>query len=292
MMQGLVFDVKRYAIHDGDGIRTTIFLKGCPLACKWCHNPEGIKRGKELGYVETSCIHCGGCIDKCPNHALEMKAGRIFINSNCVMCGQCVDLCPTNSLKLFGVETSLDELKEILEKDRAFYNTSNGGITFSGGEVFGQPAFLLEALKLCKEMELNTAIETSLFTSYVYIKSVIPYIDQFIVDIKIMDSKEHEKYTGVKNELILENIKKIAHEDVNVLLRTPLIPGITATRSNLEAIGRFIKMLPRTINLELLNYNPLAESKYSLLGDDYKLGKLNPYTEAQVTEFYNIVEKA
>lgn len=287
---GIVFDIKRYAIHDGDGIRTTIFLKGCPLCCKWCHNPEGLDTKIQLGYIANTCMGCMRCIKRCKKGCLSIENGQIRISESCDACGECVEYCPTNSLKLIGQEMSLDRLRKEIEKDRIFYETTGGGVTFSGGEVFMQTEFLLDALKLCKEMGVHTTIESSFMTRFENIKKVLNYVDQFIVDIKLMNADMHKEYTGVSNEIILNNIQKLMEYDVSLLIRTPLIPNITATKENLVAIGEFVSKLEHTVDIELLNYNPLAESKYPMVQQEYTLNGLKPFTDSEVEKFYSYVK--
>ena len=287
---GIVFDIKRYAIHDGDGIRTTIFLKGCPLCCKWCHNPEGLDTKIQLGYIANTCMGCMRCIKRCKKGCLSIENGQIRISESCDACGECVEYCPTNSLKLIGQEMSLDRLRKEIEKDRIFYETTGGGVTFSGGEVFMQTEFLLDALKMCKEMGVHTTIESSFMTRFENIKKVLNYVDQFIVDIKLMNADMHKEYTGVSNEIILNNIQKLMEYDVSLLIRTPLIPNITATKENLVAIGEFVSKLEHTVDIELLNYNPLAESKYPMVQQEYTLNGLKPFTDSEVEKFYSYVK--
>lgn len=286
---GIVFDIKRYAIHDGDGIRTTIFLKGCPLRCKWCHNPEGLDASLQLGYIANTCMGCMRCINRCKKQCLSMKDGTIHISEDCDACGDCVDFCPTNSLKIIGQDMSLEQLRKEIEKDRIFYETTGGGVTFSGGEVFMQPEYLVSALQMCKEMGVHTTIESSFLTSFSHIEKVIGLVDQFIVDIKLMDSKLHKEFTGVDNSLILDNISKLMKYDVALLIRTPLIPNITATKDNLVSIGEFTRSLEHTVEIELLNYNPLAESKYPMIQQEYTLMGLKPFTDEEVQLFYSYV---
>ena len=271
MSTGIIFDLKRFAVHDGEGIRTTVFLKGCPLHCRWCHNPEGIKPLPEIAYHKTLCIKCHTCLEICPQVALKETAGYIERLSNCDNCRLCCDKCPTNALAAIGQTIEVKDLLELLKLDTVFYETSNGGITFSGGEPFEQAEFLLDCLIACKAAGLATALESCFYTDYSLIEKVLPYTDQFIIDIKLMNDADHQKYTGVSNTLILENIKRLADTSANILLRTPLIPQITDTKENLAAIAAFIYSLPRFIPHELLDYNPLAAAKYAMLQETYTL---------------------
>ena len=274
MTKGMIFDIKRFAIHDGKGIRTTIFFKGCPLKCLWCHNPEGFSIKKQLSYQSQSCFQCGNCIDNCPMKSIEFKNNEINILANCDSCGSCIEYCPSDALKLIGRCISVSELLDEIEKDRVFYSTSDGGITISGGEPFFQIDFLLAVLQACKKVGLQTAVETSFYCDYQDVEKVIPYVDQFIIDIKLFDEKMHEHYTGKTNKEILDNIRKLANTKTNILLRTPLIPKITDTKENLCSIRKFIRSLSREIEHELLDYNFLAPAKYAMLQKEYKLEKL------------------
>ncbi|MDD6467162.1 MAG: glycyl-radical enzyme activating protein [Erysipelotrichaceae bacterium] len=289
-MSGTIFDIKRYAIHDGTGIRTTVFFKGCPLRCMWCHNPEGLSCKPQLGYTQNTCMQCQRCIHVCRKKNLSLDNGSITIGQNCDLCEDCIDICPTNSLKMIGQTITLAQLEEIIKKDMIFYDTTDGGVTFSGGEVFLQPEFLRESLKLCHELGLHTTIESSFMTDFNWIEQVIPYVDQFIVDIKLMDEAMHQKYTGCKNQVILNNIRQLSTYDVPLLIRTPLIPNITATKENLQEIGAFLRSLPRKIEIELLNYNPLAESKYPMIQEEYQLKGAKPFSSKEMNVFEQYVK--
>jgi glycyl-radical enzyme activating protein len=276
-LKGTIFDIKRFAVHDGSGIRTAVFLKGCPLNCTWCHNPEGIDGSISLRYFEKQCIRCRSCLQSCPVNALSSSENdggfRIHVDhSICTRCGECVEICPSNALCFDGrVVDSSDVLMEIM-RDEDFYLTSGGGITLTGGDPLDQPEFSMEILKRCGDLGIHRTIETALFTSRNVIKSIVPLVDFFIVDLKIFDDGEHQKYTGVRNAVIFENFRLLVSliRDTSLpLVRIPLIPHVTATESNIKAIAQFVASVNPEIRIELLNYNPLARSKYRTLGKEF-----------------------
>ncbi|HOP88557.1 MAG TPA: glycyl-radical enzyme activating protein, partial [Acetomicrobium flavidum] len=204
---GLIFDVQRYSIHDGPGIRTTVFFKGCPLKCWWCHNPEGIDSGKELMYFEYKCMHCGTCAHVCPIGAIEFDGTPIIRRSMCIACGNCSAACPSDALKLIGREYTVGELMKEIERDVLYFDNSGGGVTFSGGEPLYQHEFLLEVLKECKKIDIHRTLDTSGFAPQEVLASVMDYVDLFLYDLKLIDEKEHIKYTGVSNAQIKENLR-------------------------------------------------------------------------------------
>lgn len=291
--KGNVFDIKRFATHDGLGIRTTLFLKGCPLRCKWCHNPEGLSASRQVLYMENKCIHCQTCVSISKHKGIECVDGRIVIHREIdENWDECVNMCPTRALSYDAKEYTVEQAFDELMKDKAFFN-HGGGFTFSGGEPFVQHEFLLELLKKCKEEGIHTAIESSFYTDIEIVKKVVPYIDQIYCDCKLFDEKEHIKYTGVSNEIIKSNITYLLtseHRD-KVTIRTPLIPFMSATMDNIAMISRFISGLYEDVKYELLNYNPLASSKYSYLDMDFCFEQ-NPerFTKDEMNEFYMCCE--
>ena len=293
MMQskGLIFDIKRFATHDGSGIRTTVFLKGCPLRCKWCQNPEGLIKSKQVLYMESKCIHCLSCVHACKKKGIVFKNNKIYVNRNCnEHWDQVCDVCPTLALCMDSKEYDVDSCMHEIMKDQIFFD-QNGGVTFSGGEPFLQTDFLIELLKKCKEKGIHTAIETSLYTDLENVKKAYPYLDQIYCDCKLYDSKLHETLTGVSNERILKNIQFLLESDKKeqVIVRTPLIPNMTATKNNIRSISCFLFSVYKDVQYELLNYNPLAQSKYAYLDMEYYFEE-NPklYTQEQMNFFYEI----
>ena len=296
--QHLVFDIKRFAVHDGPGIRTTVFLKGCTLHCPWCHNPEGLIAKKQLQFYTSSCIQCHHCVDVCPEQAVlplgKKQASLISIDRDqCNHSGECVQACPSQALKFDSQYMTPEMVLEEVLKDKIFYETSNGGVTFSGGDPLFNHTFLLQCIKLCKQQNLHVAIETALMKEWGIIEQLIDEVDLFIVDLKIYDDQEHDKIVGGSGELIKDNIQKLNELQENILLRTPLIPGYTTSKKNLRQIGEFYQMLAcknQDIKLELLNNNPYAVSKYENLGiiPDKLLSK-KKFSENEMNSFYKIV---
>jgi len=295
---GRVFDVQRFSTHDGDGIRTTIFLKGCPLKCAWCQNPEGISSEEHLIYFENKCINCRLCVKNCSNKSVVEKDNKICIIKEICTAKQnkiVIDSCPTNALAMDSKNYTLDEVVEIATKDKAFFKYG-GGVTLSGGEPFFQKDFTIALLKRLKEMRINTAIETSLFIASESIVEALPYLDMIFADLKIFDNEKHKASTGVSNELIKKNIKLILESNKKncVTIRTPLIPNFTANNNNIYDISKYIADIYPQVRYELLNYNPLAKSKYNLIDNlDYCFEE-NPkmYTVEQMKEFYKIAYSA
>ena len=293
--KGLIFDIKRFATHDGAGIRTTVFFKGCPLRCKWCQNPEGLNPAPQVLYMENKCMHCLSCVHACKNKGIQSDGKHIVLDRNVNEdWNAIVDNCPTLALKMDSSYYTVSECMEQILKDELFFKRE-GGVTFSGGEPFLQIDFLEAVLKECKIKNIHTAIETSLFTSLDHIKRVLPYLDQIYCDCKMYDSKLHNQYTGVNNKVILENIAFLLHSDKKdqVIVRTPLIPTMTAVQENIENISRFLVNQYENVQYEILNYNPLAQSKYAYLDMKYCF-KDNPklYTKEQMNFFYNIAKHA
>ena len=278
-MDGNIIDIKRFTLHDGPGLRSTVFLKGCGLRCAWCHNPEGIDNRIGLWYLPRQCIHCHTCLGVCPEKALSVDEGdelTIVINrQRCTNCGLCVEACPTNALAFDGRRLSGEAVAEILARDRQFYAESGGGITISGGDPLVQHGFALEILSLCKAAGLHTAVETGLQGSWDIIEAFLPVTDMFIVDLKIADARLHREYTGQDNGLIRGNYRRLVGQPGasgagrEILTRIPLIPGVTARQENIHAIARFVRDCNPGGQVELINFNPLAENKYLLMGRDH-----------------------
>jgi len=293
-LKGVVFDIKRFAVHDGPGIRSSVFTKGCALRCEWCQNPEGLENKINLWYFESRCIQCHKCIDVCPEKALSFgKSGEphILIDKNkCNNCGDCTQHCPTRALAFDSRLMSVDEVMDELIEDRAFYESSGGGITLTGGDPMFQHQFNLEILKQCRKEKLHTAIETSMFVGNEIFKKFINLVDLFIVDIKTFDSQLHQNFTGFKNSLIKTNFEMIAAENVDILVRIPMIPGFTDTEKNIKDIAAYVHSLKSDIRIELLNFNPLARDKYHLMNQDYKMeNDHRVFSEAAMNRFNSII---
>lgn len=264
-MKGKIINIQHYSLHDGPGIRTTVFFKGCPLKCLWCHNPESINYKDDLMYQRNNCTLCKRCLDVCENDALKLQGEQIIIDkSKCKSCFSCVENCYFEALYKKGQDYTVDEiLKEIL-KDEVFYEQSSGGVTFSGGEALMQDEFLLEVLKKCKEKNINTAIDTCGFVDFSKLQKTLNYCDIYLFDIKHMDSKIHKEITNVPNELILENLKKLSSLKANINIRLPLIKDINDDDKNISKLIEFLK----TINFNKINilpYHKMGQDKYEKL---------------------------
>ncbi len=290
MNSAYIFDIKRFGINDGAGIRTVFFLKGCPLSCLWCQNPEGLLPGIHLWYARHRCVGCKSCIGACPYAALSYGEQGVRIDEKaCVLCGNCVEICPTGALRFDAVEMTVEEALAEIEKDRVFYDASGGGVTLSGGECTASPNFSLELLAACKARGINTAIETCLHTQPKTLRAFLPVTDKIMADVKLIDPAAHKAATGVNNALILQNLLMLAKTDCDLLLRVPLIPGFTATEENIRAIGILIASLPRSIPVELLNYNPMCREKYEALHKIYPVGETRPLEAGQLLAFKDIL---
>ncbi len=270
MTSGLIFDIKKYAIHDGPGIRTTVFLKGCPLQCGWCHNPEGLSEAAQRLYIADRCIGCGLCIDACPQQALTRGPNGIVVDPDrCGSCYDCAETCPSEATQKVGRPVGVEEVLETIEQDRLFYDQSGGGVTFSGGEPLAQAAFLLELLKACGRRGFHRAVDTSGCADAGQLMAVADQTDLFLYDLKLMDSDRHRKYTGIPNEGILSNLELLARRGATVIVRIPVIPGVNTDDDNAVQTARFLTALPGIRRVHLLPYHNTARKKYRQLGMDY-----------------------
>jgi pyruvate formate lyase activating enzyme len=290
--KALVFDIKRFAVHDGHGIRTTVFFKGCPLRCKWCQNPEGLLSNKRLLYFQNNCIHCQRCVLFSKENQLVYKDNRPYINYEYEGdFDNLIKACPSNALRYDSEEYTIEKLIDKIKEDKVFFR-DNGGVTFSGGEPLNQKQFLIDILKKCKEENIHTAIETTMYESYEYIEKILPYLDLIYIDLKIFDDDKHKEYTGVSNKIIKKNIKSILQSEYKdkVIIRTPLIPTMSAYDNNIHSIASYIYHIYPDVKYELLNYNPLASSKYELV--DLKYGvdkKYKMFNKEDMKYYYEIV---
>lgn len=294
-MIGSVFDIRRFSTHDGEGIRTTIFLKGCPLRCHWCQNPEGLSLKPQLMYLENQCIHCGNCTKVCKNNSITLKDNKLYIDKNAAdQWEEPIDACPAVCLTMDCKSYTVEELVKLVLKDIAFFK-HGGGVTLSGGEPLFQKDFALALLKALKEEKIHTAIETSLYVDKTIIMEVLPYLDSIYADLKVFEKNKHKELTGVYNDQIKENIKFIleSNKKDKVIIRTPLIPTMTATKENIYDIAKFITNIYPDVKYELLNYNPLAEGKYKLVDREYCFKEnLRMHTEEEMHEFREVAKSA
>lgn len=274
---GLIFDLRRFSIHDGPGLRTTVFFKGCPLRCQWCHNPESRSPRPERLERQERCLHCGACLVACPEGAISALDGRTVTDARkCTHCGACVQVCFAEARQIAGrYQTSAQVLAEI-ERDQIFYDQSGGGATFSGGEPLLQPEFLLELLQGCRDRRIHTALDTCGHAPWEALERIRTFVDLFLYDLKLMDAARHAQFTGVSNERILENLRRLAAHGHAIWLRIPVIPGINDDPDNLDALGSFAAALPGVQRVTLLPYHRAAASKYERLGVAYPLEQVEP----------------
>ncbi|MCK5842007.1 MAG: glycyl-radical enzyme activating protein [Candidatus Sabulitectum sp.] len=267
---GIVFDIKRYAINDGPGIRTTIFLKGCPLHCVWCHNPEGQSPEVQKMHSAAKCIGCKQCVNLCPWEACRLTPqGIVTDKAICIVCGICADNCPTKATELSGRSETVENIMAILEKEIIFFDQSGGGVTFSGGEPLLFPQFLSMLLDACGEKGIHRTLDTTGFAKTEILLDVAKRVDLFLYDIKMMDASKHRQYTGVDNSLILHNLKVLSQSGANIRIRIPLIKGINDDQRNIDETARFINTLAGKIRVELLQYHGIAKHKHQKLGQKY-----------------------
>lgn len=287
---GIVFDIQRFSIHDGPGIRTIVFLKGCPLSCLWCCNPESQSIKPVIMYNEKNCIHCGRCINVCKQKAINPQNKELIDRNLCIGCGECANICPASALVLKGNKMTVEQVIKELKKDATNYRRSGGGITISGGEPLVQSKFAAELLKACKAQGWHTAIETTGYSKTDAIEKMFPYIDLALMDIKSADSEIHKKYTGVSNEVILKNALKISNFTKTVV-RIPTIPYVNATKEGITAICKFVKTMNNVDTIHLLPYHTYGENKYDLLGKEYTMKEFNSLTPDEIDSLKLIVEE-
>jgi len=281
-VKGLVFNIQRYSIQDGPGIRTTVFLKGCPLRCKWCSNPESQNPHREIAHRDSLCNQCGSCIAACPVHAISLGEKSVIIDRTlCTDCGKCVEVCVPGALKIFGEEmTAAQVFKEVM-KDVEFYRESGGGVTVSGGEPLFQPDFVAALFELCQQQGIHTCIETCGLASLEALEKVLKYTSLVLFDIKLVDSDKHKEWTGQPNEKIIRNLGIVIKKSVPVIIRVPLIPGVNDTREELEKIAALAGSL-KVRRVDLLPYHKFGMGKYAQLDREYSLEDFNTQTDDEV----------
>lgn len=290
--KGVVFNIQKCSIHDGPGIRTTVFLKGCPLRCQWCANPESQNIEPEVVSFFARCIKCNKCMLVCPLDCISNNESRYEINKNvCTNCGMCADICFAESKQIIGKEMTPEEvLKEIL-KDKMYFANSKGGVTFSGGEPIIQPYFLAEITKKCHDNQISVAVETCGYGDYDLFSPALDYIDLIYFDLKHTDDEVHKKLTGLSNEIILENLKKINSHGMEIILRVAIIPGYNDQKENLLEVARIALKTHNVKAVELMPYHNLGESKYNSLGRNYELKDVKLPEHLELVECVDAMKK-
>ena len=323
VMDGSIFDIKRFALHDGPGLRTTVFLKGCPLTCLGCHNPEGQQVGPELIFRPDRCTACGDCVSACPNDALTLTEGALHVHRElCHLTGACVEVCLPGALELVGRPREVEEILGLLENDRLYYDESRGGVTFSGGEPFAQPDFLRELLEGCRDRELSVVLDTCGHVAPETFRDLAPFVSHLLFDLKLMDEERHEAFTGVHNRWILENLQWVANGCGNgssgregpvppgsgdgigngaigdprpcpsLTIRIPLIPGVNDDEENLSATAEFLMGLGRQPPVDILPYHRLGVEKYHRMGRAYELSQVAPPPKISIRNAVRLLKEA
>ena len=286
----MIFNIQKCSIHDGHGLRTLVFFKGCPLRCQWCSNPESQAYGPEVMESQGKCIGCMACIEVCPRSAITPQADGLKIDrSSCNNCLKCADRCYAASKYPVGRDYGVEELYKQIERDRGFYDIKGGGVTFSGGEPLTQPRYLTEIARVCREGAIDVAVESCGVGNYDEFKSALPYISSMFLDIKHIDPEKHKALTGTGNDLILHNVRLIAQSGVPVTIRTPVIPGLNDSRENLLGIANFLQTTPEIKEYELLAYHEFGANKYEALGKTYKLKGLEPPSDETMRDLVRCV---
>ena len=279
--EATIFNVQKYNMYDGPGVRTIIFFQGCPLRCKWCANPEGLMRKPRIMFKENLCINCGRCVDVCPvgKHKLDLVTGEHKINRdvNCIGCKKCEETCYKSAITVVGEDKKLSEIMEIIEEDRVFYEMSGGGVTLGGGEVLMQPEGAISLLMACKAAGINTAIETCGYTTKEIILKAEEYIDLFLFDLKHINSDEHYKWTGVRNERIIENLEALLENNYNVQIRMPLLKGVNSRKEDIKNIGKFLEKYKDLIFATKMENQPTGGKDYTIIFNKIEPNKaINP----------------
>jgi len=287
---GTVFNIQKFSLHDGPGIRTIVFLKGCYLACKWCSNPESQQPEPEIFYYERNCIHCARCVAACPVGAIDGKRPGLIDRAACTLCGACAKACPAGAMVQSGKTMTVVEVMDELRKDEPHYRRSGGGITLSGGEALAQPEFTTALLQACKARGWHTAMESTGITSLPVLQQIIPLVDLVLLDIKTFYSARHEEFTGQPNTVVLRNALAIGELAKEIAIRVPVIPGFNDDEQSIRAIASFVTHIKNVARLHLLPYHNFGKNKYTLLGKKYGMIDIQPPADALMLKFKEIVE--
>lgn len=287
MSKGLIFDIKRFAVHDGPGIRTTVFFKGCPLHCLWCHNPEGIAKGQELLVRSSRCACCYTCVDACSRGAISRKSGPISVDrAKCDLCGDCVQVCMYEALEMAGRVVSVKDVVQEIERDRIFFEQSGGGVTLSGGEPVGQPEFCQGILTEMNERSIHAALDTSGLSKWDALWKCANRADLVLFDLKLMDEKKHLKYTGLSNRPVLDNLRRLAAAKKDIVARIPLMSGVNDDEANLNATIDFLRRLETVKKVSLLRYHQGGREKSKNLGRESSFRIYEPPSEKRTEEIW------
>lgn len=288
---GLVFNIQRYSVQDGPGIRTTVFLKGCPLRCHWCSNPESQNAFPEVAHRDSLCTKCGRCVEACEVGAISLTVKGVKIDRRiCTNCGKCVEVCYPEAIKIFGAEMSDYGVFYKVKSDELFYRNSGGGVTVSGGEPLTQTDFVVALFKCCRETSIHTCLDTCGYISPDILREALDYTDLVLYDIKHFDPATHRKVTGVSNQLILDNIKIVCAREIPTRVRIPLVPTINTSEEDIAAIARFIKGLNVVSQVDILPYHRFGEGKYQMLDRGYKMQGLPGLAQEDIDRLKMIIE--
>ncbi len=294
MLTGIVFNIQKYSIHDGPGIRTTVFLKGCPLRCQWCHNPEGQSPEPELALWPSRCLReCRECLSVCDRQALSKTPSLLSLDKDkCNLCGKCAEVCPSRAVEIAGRRLSVTEVMEEVQKDLMFHDESGGGVTFSGGEPLMQPEFLEVLLEESKKRGMHTVVDTCGYAKPEVIDRISEKVDLYLYDLKVMDDRKHRQFTGGSNAIILENLKKLDEKEKEVVVRIPIIPGVNDGEKDIEDILGFLGLLKNSHRLSLLPYHDLGKEKYRRFTLPYKIGNVLPPTGEMIKKIKERLESS
>lgn len=293
-MEGNIFDIQRFSVHDGPGIRTTVFFKGCPLNCVWCHNPESHKSSPELAYYGNRCVGCGACAKVCPSdcHSFNANGGHVLLREGCILCGKCAEACPYGALEILGRRATVSSVIEEVLRDAAFYKNSGGGMTVSGGEPLMQSEFLIELLKEAKRNGIHTCLETSGFASQEVVREAAKQTDIFLFDIKATDDRSHEELTGVPFEPIKKNLFLLDSLGKKIILRCPLVPAVNTDSAHIERLARIAASLDNLIEVNVMAYHILGSGKYGALGMKNEMEGRPPMSKEEKEECVKKISEA